>query len=91
MRLVDGQELHQKITSANVIHVFGAGVNPEKPAHKAVHELSAEDGQPLLSTPKMLVLQSMVSRLDLLWIQELLQKLLSSSSHLSVREESLEI
>lgn len=24
-----------------MIHIFGAGVNPEKPAHKAVHELSA--------------------------------------------------
>ena len=41
MRLTDGGELHQKITSTSVIHIFGAGVNPEKPAHKAVHELSA--------------------------------------------------
>ena len=41
MRLTDGDQLHQKITSASVIHIFGAGVNPEKPAHKAVHELSA--------------------------------------------------
>ena len=41
MRLSDGEELHQKITSASVIHIFGAGINPEKPAHKAVHELSA--------------------------------------------------
>ena len=24
-----------------MIHIFGAGINPEKPAHKAVHELSA--------------------------------------------------
>ena len=41
MRLTDGDQLHQKITSASVIHIFGAGVNPEKQAHKAVHELSA--------------------------------------------------
>lgn len=41
MRLTDGDQLHQKITSASVIHIFGAGVNQEKPAHKAVHELSA--------------------------------------------------
>jgi len=40
VRLVDGQELHQKITSTSVIHIFGAGINSEKPAHKAVHELS---------------------------------------------------
>lgn len=41
MRLVDGSELHAKITASSVIHIFGAGINPEKPAHKAVHELSA--------------------------------------------------
>lgn len=41
MRLLDGTELHAKITASSVIHIFGAGVNPEKPAHKAVHELSA--------------------------------------------------
>lgn len=41
MRLEDGNELHAKITASSVIHIFGAGVNPEKPAHKAVHELSA--------------------------------------------------
>ena len=41
MRLVNGPDLHSKITSASVIHIFGAGLNPEKPAHKAVHELSA--------------------------------------------------
>lgn len=41
MRLVDGPDLHSKITAASVIHIFGAGVNPEKPAHKAVNELSA--------------------------------------------------
>ena len=41
MRLVDGSELHAKITASSVIHIFGAGVNSEKPAHKAVHELSS--------------------------------------------------
>ena len=41
MRLVDVPDLHSKITASSVIHIFGAGVNPEKPAHKAVHELSA--------------------------------------------------
>ena len=41
MRLVDGPDLHSRVIAAGVIHIFGAGVNPEKPAHKAVHELSA--------------------------------------------------
>ena len=39
--LIEGLEMNSKITAASVIHIFGAGVNPEKPAHKAVHELSA--------------------------------------------------
>ena len=41
MILVDGPDLHSKITASSVIHIIGAGVNPEKPAHKAVYELSA--------------------------------------------------
>ena len=41
MRLTDGDQLHQTITSSSVIHIFGAGTNSEKPAHKAVYELSA--------------------------------------------------
>lgn len=41
MRLVDGPDLQSKITASSVIHIFGAGVNSEKPAHKAVYELSA--------------------------------------------------
>ena len=41
MQLVDGDRLHSVVRSAKVIHIFGAGLNPEKPAHKAVHELSA--------------------------------------------------
>ena len=41
MRLEDGVELHNVVSSTKVIHIFGAGLDPEKPAHKAVHELSA--------------------------------------------------
>ena len=41
MRLEDGLELHNAVSSSKVIHIFGAGLDPEKPAHKAVHELSA--------------------------------------------------
>ena len=41
MRLVDGTDLHARIITSSVIHIFGAGVNSEKPAHKAVHELSS--------------------------------------------------
>ena len=41
MQLVDGDRLQSVVRSAKVIHIFGAGLNPEKPAHKAVHELSA--------------------------------------------------
>ena len=41
MRLTVDSGLHQRIVSMSLIHIFGAGLNPEKPAHKAVHELSA--------------------------------------------------
>ncbi len=41
MRLTVESGLHQKIVSSRLIHIFGAGLDPEKPAHKAVHELSA--------------------------------------------------
>jgi len=40
VRLEDGVELHNAVSSAKVVHIFGAGLDPEKPAHKAVHELS---------------------------------------------------
>ena len=41
MRLTVESGLHQKIVSSRLIHIFGAGLDSEKPAHKAVHELSA--------------------------------------------------
>ncbi len=41
MRLTVDSGLHQRIVSMSLIHIFGAGLNPEKPAHKAVHELGA--------------------------------------------------
>lgn len=41
MRLEDDVGLHNAVSSSKVIHIFGAGLDPEKPAHKAVHELSA--------------------------------------------------
>ena len=41
MRLEDGVGLHNAVSSSKVIHIFGAGLDPEKPAHKAAHELSA--------------------------------------------------
>jgi len=41
VRLTVESGLHQKIVSSRLIHIFGAGLDPEKPAHKAVHELSA--------------------------------------------------
>ena len=41
MRLTVERGLHQRIVSTRLIHIFGAGLNSEKPAHKAVHELSA--------------------------------------------------
>ena len=58
MRLSDGEELYQKITSASVIHIFGAG-NPAKPA-KAVHELAQEDGQLLQFIQEMPAQQSLI-------------------------------
>ena len=41
MRLTVDSGLHQRIASTRLIHIFGAGLDPEKPAHKAVHELSS--------------------------------------------------
>jgi predicted CoA-binding protein len=41
VRLTVERGLHQRIVSTRLIHIFGAGLNSEKPAHKAVHELSA--------------------------------------------------
>jgi len=41
VRLTVDSGLHQRIVSMSLIHIFGAGLNPEKPAHKAVHELGA--------------------------------------------------
>ena len=40
MRLSDGQELTSHITSSSVIHIYGAGLNQDRPAHTAVKELS---------------------------------------------------
>ena len=40
MRLSDSSELQDVVTSAGVIHIIGAGLNPDKPAHTAVKELS---------------------------------------------------
>ena len=40
MRLNSGETLHSIVSNSSVIHIFGAGLNPEKPAHTAVKELS---------------------------------------------------
>ena len=40
MRLENGETLHDIVSNSSVIHIFGAGLNPEKPAHTAVKELS---------------------------------------------------
>ena len=40
MRLENGEALHDIVSNSSVIHIFGAGLNPEKPAHTAVKELS---------------------------------------------------
>jgi predicted CoA-binding protein len=34
------QSLHQRVVSSSRIHIFGAGLNTQRPAHQAVHELS---------------------------------------------------
>ncbi len=40
MRLSDGQELTSRIVSSSIVHIYGAGLNQERPAHTAVKELS---------------------------------------------------
>ena len=40
MRLKDGDSLSAKIVSSSTVHIYGAGLNNERPAHTAVKELS---------------------------------------------------
>ena len=40
MRLKDGDSLSAKIVSSSTVHIYGAGLNQERPAHTAVKELS---------------------------------------------------
>ena len=40
MRLSDGEILTSRITSSSTVHIFGSGLNKERPAHTAVKELS---------------------------------------------------
>ena len=40
MRLREGQALSSLVIDSSVIHIFGAGLNQERPAHTAAKELS---------------------------------------------------
>jgi len=40
VRLSDGEILTSRITSSSTVHIYGAGLNKERPAHTAVKELS---------------------------------------------------
>lgn len=40
MRLSDGEVLTSRIVSSSTVHIYGAGLNKERPAHTAVKELS---------------------------------------------------
>ena len=40
MRLIDGEILTSRIVSSSTVHIYGAGLNKERPAHTAVKELS---------------------------------------------------
>ena len=40
MRLSDGEILTSRIVSSSTVHIYGAGLNKERPAHTAVKELS---------------------------------------------------
>lgn len=40
MRLRDGEVLTSRIVSSSTVHIYGAGLNKERPAHTAVKELS---------------------------------------------------
>ena len=78
--LIEGLELHSTITAASVIHIFGAGVNPEKPAHKAVHNSVREVGQLPRFIRGTQVQQSMDSQSGLPWTKGFHQKLWCYSS-----------
>ena len=40
VRLSDGEVLTSRIVSSSTVHIYGAGLNKERPAHTAVKELS---------------------------------------------------
>jgi len=40
VRLIDGEILTSRIVSSSTVHIYGAGLNKERPAHTAVKELS---------------------------------------------------
>ena len=47
MQLSDGKQLIGLITSMDFVHVLGAGLNTERPAHHAVHDLSGRGWTPV--------------------------------------------
>lgn len=40
--MIGEEELTNRILSSNSIHIFGSGLNSEKPAHKAIHDLNGK-------------------------------------------------
>lgn len=47
MQLIDGKQLIGLITSMDFVHVLGAGLNTERPAHHAVRDLSGRGWNPV--------------------------------------------
>ena len=47
MQLSDGKQLIKLITSVDFVHVMGAGLNIERPAHNAIHDLSGRGWNPV--------------------------------------------
>ena len=46
MRLSDGEILTSRIVSSSTVHIYGAGLNQERPAHSAVKELAGRGWAP---------------------------------------------
>jgi len=52
MELSDGKQLIELVSKVYFVHILGAGLNSERPAHDAVHDLSERGWNPVPVHPK---------------------------------------
>ena len=52
MELSDGKKLIERVTGADFVHIIGAGLNTERPAHSAVRDLSKRGWNPIPVHPR---------------------------------------